>query len=221
MTITFEQEFWGNCANTFGEEAKQLVYARFMRLPVSGDWRSMFNIEMGGKSVIDIGGGPVSLLLKCLNVRGTVVDPLEYPRWVYARYAAANIRYIQMRGEDLLPVPGFGPFDEAWIYNCLQHVDDPEQIIRNARSIAKTIRMFEWIEIPPHLGHPQMLMEHSLAAALGGPGGTERLNGESGCFGRCFYGVFESKMFQNTTDEDEAEQAGKEAYSGLDLISQS
>jgi hypothetical protein len=186
----FEAAFWGNCANTLGEEIKQLVYAKRMGLQFSGDWRSDFNIDMRGATVVDIGGGPVSLLLKCINVHGTVVDPLEYPRWVYARYAAVNINYIQMRGEDLAPGPGCGPFDEVWIYNCLQHVDDPEKIIRNARAMATTVRVFEWIDIPAHEGHPHELAEGFLAAALGAPGQTEVLN-ESGCFGRCFFGVFQ------------------------------
>ncbi len=182
----FEQEFWGNCTNTLGEEIKQTIYMRCMGLRFSADWRSEFNIDMDGKSVIDIGGGPVSLLLKCSNVRGLVIDPLPYPDWVHLRYEAAGIASARKRGEDLTGITGF---DEAWIYNVLQHVDDPGMIIENARHAAKTIRLFEWINIRPYKGHPHMLTEGFLSSALGGPGKTEWLN-ESGCQGQCFYGVF-------------------------------
>jgi hypothetical protein len=182
----FESQFWGNCCNTYGEETKQFVYAKRMGLELTGDWRSSFNIDMQGTSVIDIGGGPVSLLLKCLNVTGTVVDPLSYQHWVYSRYEAANIHYIHKRGEDIeLDID----YDEAWIYNVLQHVDDPALIIENAFRIARIIRMFEWIDFPPHPGHPHMLTEQFLTEALGQEGQTEYLN-EYGCIGRCFYGVF-------------------------------
>jgi hypothetical protein len=198
----FESAFWGNCANTLGEEIKQTVYAWRMGLRFSGDWRSDYNIDMRGASVIDIGGGPVSLLLKCVNVRGTVIDPLPYPAWCRDRYAAAGISFIPLRGEDLNGIPRMGPFDEAWIYNVLQHVDDPALILANARRLASVVRIFEWINIPAHPGHPHQLAEGFLAAALGGPGQTEQLN-DRGCIGQCFYGVFAGK-----DQEDEAEQAG-------------
>ncbi len=182
----FESAFWGNCCNTYGEETKQFVYAKRMGLELSGDWRSSFNIDMRGATVVDIGGGPVSLLLKCLNVEGTVCDPLSYPAWVTHRYEAANINHTHMRGEDLRLD---NDYDEIWIYNVLQHVDDPAQIIKNAHKAGSLIRLFEWIDFPPHPGHPHMLTEEFLTKALGSEGQTEYLN-EYGCVGRCFYGEF-------------------------------
>jgi hypothetical protein len=182
----FERSFWGNCCNTYGEETKQFVYAKRMGLELTGNWRSSFNIDMQDTSVVDVGGGPVSLLLKCINVRGTVVDPLKYPTWVTHRYEAASINHWQIRGEDLYQ--GM-QYDEVWIYNVLQHVDDPALIIKNAHMIGGMIRLFEWIDFPPHPGHPHMLTEEFLLNALGSEGQTEYLN-EYGCIGRCFYGEF-------------------------------
>ena len=185
----FESDFWGNCANTYGEERKQLVYAKRMGLRLHGDWRSDFNIDMAGKSVIDIGGGPASLLLKCIRLGDSfVVDPLPFPDWVYRRYQCAGIGYAKCRGEDIDSRLS-SQVDEAWIYNALQHCDDPVKIISNARHVAKVVRLFEWIDIPAHLGHPQMLTEPMLKEALSGMGQTEQLN-EDGCFGRAFYGVW-------------------------------
>jgi hypothetical protein len=185
---SFERAFWGNCVNTYGEETKQLVYADRMQLAPYHDGRSIC-IDLGGRTVIDIGGGPTSLLLKCKNLGegSTVIDPTDYPEWVHARYREASIyeRY-GMKGEQLHLNENF---DEAWIYNVLQHVDDPALIVANARRAAKIVRLFEWIDLPPHPGHPHMLTESMLSEALGGPGTVETMN-ESGCVGRAFYGVW-------------------------------
>lgn len=184
----FEKDWWGDCANTFTEETKQLTYAYKMGLTAysnNGKW-PCYNLE--NKSVLDIGGGPVSLLLKCENrpLNCRVVDPCRYPYWVEARYTTARIEYSQLRGEDLLSTP---LYDEVWIYNVLQHTQDPELIIQNAKNLAPVLRIFEWIDIPAHEGHPQELKESDLNKWLGGEGNIEWLN-ENGCYGQAYYGVF-------------------------------
>jgi glycosyltransferase involved in cell wall biosynthesis len=177
----FEKSFWGDCTNTNAEEVKQFVYARLMGLAIG---YHCFGVPVS--KIADIGGGPTSMLLKCGNVSGSVVvDPLGYPDWVVDRYAAKGIQYVQSRGEDW---EGEG-FDEVWIYNCLQHTDDPEKIIKNALKAAPVLRIFEWIDFPPHPGHPQELKKQKLEEWIGKIGSTCTLN-ESGCFGNAFYGVF-------------------------------
>lgn len=187
----FEADWWGNCVNTFGEEAKQLTYAQRMGLTqanVDGHWPVY---DMGGQSVLDLGGGPASILLKCTNLaRAWVVDPCAYPEWVEHRYAVAGVQYERSPAEDLV-IPN-EPFDECWIYNVLQHVQDPQKIIANARASAKLVRIFEWIDLPPHLGHPHELKAFALSQWLGGYGTVEEMN-ENGCVGRAFYGAFPSE----------------------------
>jgi 2-polyprenyl-3-methyl-5-hydroxy-6-metoxy-1,4-benzoquinol methylase len=184
----FEAGWWGQCTNTFGEETKQITYAHRMGLinePFEGHWPSY---DLGGRSVLDLGGGPTSLLLKARNLkRAAVVDPCPYPKWVDARYEAANITYIRAAAEGIDVETG--AWDEAWIYNVLQHVQDPEAIIANAREAATVVRLFEWVDLPPHLGHPHELKAADLSRWLGGPGTVEQMN-ENGCVGRAFYGVF-------------------------------
>lgn len=185
----FERSWWGDCTNTFTEETKQLTYGYKMGLTAysnNGKW-PCYNLE--GLRILDIGGGPVSMLLKCEN-RGdhcTVSDPCKYPAWVSARYFLANISLLTIKGEDF----DKGQWDEVWIYNVLQHTENPEKIIQNARNISPLIRIFEWIDIPAHEGHPQELKEEDLNKWLGGTGTTEWLN-ENGCHGRSYYGVFQS-----------------------------
>lgn len=189
----FESDWWGTCVNTFGEETKQITYAQRMGLKTvvtDGHWPVY---DMLGKSVLDLGGGPVSMLLKCINLGvATVVDPCAYPPWIDERYAIAGINYYRVAAEDLLPTAGLLPtptFDECWIYNVLQHVRDPEQIIYNARASADLVRVFEWIDIPAHLGHPHELKAAQLSRWLGGYGTVETLD-ENGCVGRAFHGAF-------------------------------
>ena len=80
-------------------------------------------------------------------------------------------------------------YDEVWIYNCMQHAIDPERIIANAKAAAPLLRLFEWIDIPAHDGHPHELTEASLNKWIGGTGTVTYLS-ESGCYGKAYYGVF-------------------------------
>lgn len=187
----FEQAWWGECVHTFGEEAKQITYAHRMGLEVvdngSGHWPLY---DLGGKSILDIGGGPVSMLLKTFNGGDhlDVVDPCNYPKWTIDRYKAASIRYVLSGAED---VEGFieKSYDECWIYNVLQHVEVPADVIQTAKDHSDVIRIFEWVDTPPTLGHPHTLTADFLNENLGGQGTVEQIN-ENGAWGKCYYGVF-------------------------------
>jgi hypothetical protein len=183
----FEKDYWGDCCNTFDEDQKHYVYARYMNLQ-----RSHYSFLLENKSVLDIGGGPSSMLLKCRGLaKGLVIDPIEYPRWTKMRYLEKNINVEVKRGEDC----NTRGWDEAWIYNCLQHTDDPILIIQNAKNAAKVVRIFEWINIPPHDGHPVQLTKDLLESCFMDitkiKSGTVTLQ-ESGCYGEAYYGVFET-----------------------------
>lgn len=188
----WEAQWHGDCVGTeFGERMKQTVYARRMGLRFEHDGKSPFSLDCEGKSILDIGGGPYSMLLFCKNVKGTVIDPCEYPQWVMDRYQFAGITVLQMPVEDLKVSPGCKGFDDAWIYNCAQHVIDPRVLIYNARMLSRIVRVFEWIECGTSDGHPHELTEASLNEWLGGEGKVEHLNDrERGLVGRCYYGVF-------------------------------
>lgn len=181
---TFESQYWGDCCNTFDEDQKHYVYARYMGLKQVG-----YSFDVGGARIIDIGGGPTSMLLKTINLgkRSLVVDPLLYPKWTYDRYSAKGIDSLVVRGEDILEEG----FDEAWIYNCLQHTDDPEKIINNALCAAKTLRIFEWVDIPPHDGHPIELTSEKLNKWIKHRAGYTIRLAESGCYGNAYYNVIE------------------------------
>lgn len=184
----YELEFWGDCANTWHEEQKQFVYANRMGLLSSWNCAHPPTYNIGGRSVLDIGGGPVSLLLKCIN-RGycAVVDPGEFPSWVNYRYAECGIEHWMTSGESLRG--DRHDFDEVWIYNVLQHVEDPALVVSNARAAAKKIRIFDWIEVDPYPGHPHRLEQDLLDEWLGSSGYVAQVN-EKGACGKAYYGVF-------------------------------
>ena len=183
--LELERQYWGYCTNTFMEEKKQYTYARFMGL--KEDYYFFKNIV--GKNILDIGGGPSSMLLKTWGFnRGRVVDPIKWPDWIRARYAIINVDLVESGGEDI----NERGWDEVWIYNCLQHVVDPKKIIENAKRAAPVLRIFEWIDIPPHEGHPHMLTRHDLEQWIGQTGQVAEAKDmpEMDEPGRCFYGVF-------------------------------
>jgi len=183
----WEADWHGNCVNSLGEEYKQMAYARRMGLKAFHNGKSPFNFNLNGATVLDIGGGPYSLLLKCENVgRGVVADPCDYPEWVNMRYESAFITRLKVKGEDL---DTSLKFDEVWLYNCLQHTEDPELIVQNARKIGKIVRLFEWIDTGVADGHLHDLTEENLNKWLGGIGKVERMN-ENTAVGKCYYGIF-------------------------------
>jgi SAM-dependent methyltransferase len=156
-----------------------------MGLKFHHDGKSPFNIDCGGKRVLEVGCGPYAMLLFCRNVKGSLLDPCDYPAWVKLRYETAGFELYKQPAEEPLPTG----FDEIWIANCLQHTIDPEKIIANCRKSAKIIRIFEWIECGTSPGHPHELTEVKLNEWLGGEGRVDHIN-ENNAVGRFFAGVF-------------------------------
>lgn len=195
--LEWERNWHGNCVNSYNEETKQFVYAKKMGLKFYSDDKTPYNLDLKDLNVLDIGGGPYSILLKSSNFKTAIVaDPCAYPDWVRARYKIANIEYLNMMGEALDALDYLKP-DMTIIYNVLQHVSEPEKIIKNAINISSEIRIFEWIEKGISKGHPNNLTKYDLDNWLGGTGKTEDLS-ENGCFGKCYYGIFKGKNYTKT-----------------------
>ena len=178
----FEIGYWGDCTNTFDEEQKHYVYADCMNLNVQ-HYRIIMESPL---KILDVGGGPVSMLLKTSQLSsGVVFDPIDWPDWVKIRYACKNIEHVCDYAENL----NLTGFDEVWMYNCLQHTHDPEKIIKNCIRAGKVFRIFEWIDIPPHDGHPQMLTKELLDKWTGSSGKINTYNDFHGCTGKAYSNV--------------------------------
>ena len=191
----WEKEWHGICVNSLNEELKQLVYAEMMGIKRVPNVKTPYSFDLKGKTVIDIGSGPYSLLLKCVNLgQGYAVDPLidSFPQWVKDRYSSAGIISMSCAGEDMDDYP---VVDEVWIYNVLEHVKDPKKIIENALGFGKIVRIFEWLDTKKNIGHPQILTEDKLNKWLGGEGRVKVIN-ENGAVGKCYSGVFKGKHYE-------------------------
>jgi len=202
----WEQNWHGNCINSINEEIKQLVYAEKMGLVRTPTPKTPYNFDLQGKSILDIGGGAYSLLLKCTNFapyiphadKATgVIDPLmdQYPKWVRDRYLTMGIAYMQTTGEDARK--SLGPdsiFDEVWLYNVLEHTYNPKKIIQNALALGKIVRIFEWLDTVENIGHPQVLTGDKLNEWLKGTGKVEFIN-QNGAVGKAYYGIFPTPLY--------------------------
>lgn len=193
----WEREWWNTCQNTTWEDVKQMNLAPYLGLQIVPNEYTNYRIPLNGETVLDIGGGPSSLLLKCENVKGTVVDPCDYPEWVAQRYKESGIDYVKQKGEE---IGTEGKYDEIWIYNCLQHTDNPKKIIQNALRIGKLIRVFEWVNTRVNEGHLHSFTREQLEEWLGGRGQVVKLSG-GGLYGEVFHGVFLGNNYDSKTKE--------------------
>lgn len=192
----WEGKWHGDCTlSSYMEESKQIIYAKKMGLTALSELGQYPVYDLQNKNICDIGSGPYSLLIKSKNLgQCYAVDPCpSYPEWVSARYACKGINFLRIKGEDINP-EDFKDTEEVFIYNCLQHTDNPKQIIDNAKKIGKIIRLFEWLETGVNEGHLHNLHENEMNEWLGGIGKTEQLN-ESGCHGLSYYGIFKGNHY--------------------------
>ena len=178
--------------NTYNEQTKQYIYASKMGLDIyKTNYYNQIGWDFGDKSVIDIGGGEQSILLKSKAKLRTVIDPLDYAEWIKMRYKEAGIVFHQYKAEDE-SVPA--KHDIALIYNCLQHTEDPAKIIENVKEISKEIHIFEWIDQGISEGHIHNLTEAKLNRWLKGEGKVEQLN-QYPCIGKAYYGIFPGLLY--------------------------
>jgi hypothetical protein len=79
------------------------------------------------------------------------------------RYEQNDVEFLNVKAEQ---IETLDRFDEVWIYNCLQHTDDPIEILRRVAIVGKAVRLFEWIDTGVHPGHPQNLTEDMFVKAF-------------------------------------------------------
>lgn len=188
----WEAEWHGNCVNSYNEETKQYIYAKYLGLhPYATNYYGQRGWDFGSRSVLDIGCGPYSILLKSKALRRVGIDPCPYPDWVKMRYSDSGIEFMNIKAEEM----SFGQrFDEGIMYNVLQHTEDPGEIVKRALNSCKIIRVFEWIDEPLSPGHIHVLTEEKLNKWLGGEGRVVDLR-ENPCIGRAYYGIFKGNSY--------------------------
>lgn len=155
----FERNWWGlNWQPNWDEELKkQETYFRLIGFPTDKDF--------GSKTILDVGCGPVSVLQRSKHGASRGVDPLAVSDETRKRYADAGVEFLNVKAEDM---PDDTEFDEVWLYNVLQHTDDPHAILRKVVKMGRVVRIFEWIDLGVCPGHPQNLTEQMFLTHFGG-----------------------------------------------------
>lgn len=162
----FESCWWGlePNANWDAEQVKQLEYARLMGIPT--------DLDMRDSRILDVGCGPISLLQRVKHDWAVGIDPLKVSKQTELRYADANMVFMNKKAEDIAEgsedwamLKGM-ELDESWMYNCLQHVETPFKVLALLKEMAPTVRIFEWIDLPKHKGHPQSLTQNMFELAF-------------------------------------------------------
>jgi len=158
------------------EHQKRQQYAAIMMID---------ELSAKGKRVADLGAGPQSLMLSFaehLAAGSVAVDPLTFLPEDEAVYAAASIERHIGPAEGFVPAAGV-LYDEVWIYNCLQHVQDPAAVCAVAASITRgAVRIFEYVDVPQDELHLHTLTADDLRAAFAG------MNCYSHCSGKIVIG---------------------------------
>jgi|688.fasta_scaffold15108_8 hypothetical protein len=189
----WEKEWHGNCVNSYNEETKQYIYARLMGLDVyKTNYFGQMGWDFGGKHILDVGCGPYSILMKSNAGLKVGIDPCPYPDWVMMRYESAN---VSIRQEPAESFSSDHIFDEALIYNCLQHTIDPQKIIENVLSCSRIVRIFEWVDQGVSDGHIHDLHASNLDRWLGGHGKTDYIS-VGPCVGQAYWGIFKGKHYK-------------------------
>lgn len=126
-----------------------------------------FKTNFKDKTIIEVGAGLCGAVLMCeFNFkRAVAVEPLmnKFPSEVMKHYKENNIEVIvnAYEWEDL------GYFDETWLFNVLQHVICPEDVLKKASKTSDVIRVFEPIGWPVDLAHPHLINKSTFTTVLG------------------------------------------------------
>lgn len=188
-----ELAFWNTPGAELGEQLKQLTYAKYMGIEFMHDGSSPYVIDKTGLDILDIGGGPVSLLLKTHAETKVVVDPCTFAPWTIARYNDNGVEFWHMQGEE---IPTKKKFDEVWLYNVLQHTESPQRIFENVYKVMRqgsVFRFIDWVDTPKNIAHPISLTYEQLDAQLSRYFDQYLLKktiDENGAVGTIAYGVF-------------------------------
>jgi hypothetical protein len=148
------------------------------------------NSDLKGKSIIEIGPAKFAGLLYCENYdKSYIVEPTPYDN-IDSYYEGKNLEFIRELYEDC----DSPKVDEVWIFNLMQHVKNPDELIEKAKKYAKVIRFFEPIDLPTNLEHPFTFSADDYRKYFGDSVKIYSSIGEPNFHGAtCVYGVYNCK----------------------------
>lgn len=110
--------------------------------------------SFAAKSILEVGPALHPALSYVSARKKVCVEPMfeSFEKANKMRFVESGIEVISMPFEEI----DFDDqiFDEIWLFNVLQHVIDPDDILKKSKKIAKLIRFFEPINCGTDVCHP-------------------------------------------------------------------
>lgn len=138
-------------------------YASMLDIPSPCDAPHLPPTLTAPRIVAELGCGPVGMVLETsVAAKGSLaVDPLTFLPEDEARYAKAGMVRVTAPAETIAAA-----FEEAWVCNCLQHVQDPDAVMAVAVRATKAVRVFEWVDVPTDRLHLHTITEGRITGPL-------------------------------------------------------
>jgi hypothetical protein len=168
--------------------------------------------DLGNKSVVEIGPAKVAGLSFCKNYgKSYIIEPIVFEDTAKYYEDKPNLTFIREPAEKC----EFPKADEVWLFNLLQHVIDPLEIINRCKKNAKVVRFFEAINTGTNEIHPFAFSYDFFCDQFGkdvtkfykGGTGGEEFHGSD-----CAYGVWTSNT-ETAPNFDVKESESPEAAS--------
>ena len=105
--------------------------------------------DLGYRTIIEVGCAGFPALNWRKNYKGIVIEPLN-TETLKTICKGKNILWIKEPVEEL----DMPKCDELWLFNVMQHIQDPELFIEKCKESANVIKWFEPIDYPVCVYHP-------------------------------------------------------------------
>jgi len=107
-------------------------------------------IEKKSCLVLEVGCADIPALIFCSGYEGIIIEPMPSPN---LKKLITGFPIVLM--QDTVENAEIPFVHEAWIFNVMQHIIDPELFINKIKHVANKIRFFEPINTEYNVCHPQ------------------------------------------------------------------
>jgi hypothetical protein len=124
-------------------------------------WTGISALE--GKTIIEVGCAHIPALMFCTDYKGIIIEPL--PSDILLGITQDMPVEVIREPAEYVDITG----DEVWLFNVLQHVIDPDELIANMKRCADVIRYFEPVNMETSTHHPHGFTMDDFTRWFGAP----------------------------------------------------
>lgn len=146
-----ESNYWDIFTAEMMTLKHQDLYMEFLDINSDYFTKGDNSLNFSNLKVLDVGGVPISVLLRTNNgkgnlhdevLEGVIIDPAKINKYQLDRYSFFKLNFINDKAENIKKYYSEENFfDECLIYNCLQHAEEPLIILNSIFFISKRIRL--------------------------------------------------------------------------------